>query len=385
MNHASKFAIIGGGIGGLTLAVAMQRRGFDAIVYENAPEWKPLGAGLTITGNAVKAFRAIGLEQDILSAGKVIEKLKVLDIRGREITDTDSVAMSRRYGVVNNFAIHRADLHHALISNLRPGAVILGKSCIDLAIGDDGVTMKFRDGTTASAEYVIACDGIHSVARTKFLPSVAPRYAGYTCWRGIATDLPDDFDWSQTTETWGPGSRFGVVPLKGNKVYWFACLNSTRNNPMMRSLTRNDLLNFFGSYHKPVPQLIRGTISDRIIWNDIIDLPPIKKFAFGNVVLMGDAAHATTPNMGQGACMAIEDAAVLVKCLTGNADPVQAFATFEAERIARTTKIVNDSWRIGKLAQLNNPVLGTIRNTALRLMPPSMTARQFRFLYDVSF
>lgn len=380
--QSNRFAIIGGGIGGLTLAVAMQRKGMDVSVYENAPSWKPLGAGLAITGNAVKAFRAMGIEEDILHAGKVIEKLRIVDTKGNDITFTDAVKISRQYGVVNNFALHRADLHQVLISNLREGTVRLGKACVDFRQTQSEITLEFLDGTTAAAQYLIACDGIHSVARKKYFPASTPRYAGYTCWRGTTTVVPDDFDWNQTTETWGRGARFGIVPLKGGRVYWFACLNSTENNPMMRSLQRDDLLSIFGNFHHPVPQLIKGTGPDKIIWNDIIDIPPLKKFAFGNVVLMGDAAHATTPNMGQGACMAIEDAVVLSNCIDAASSPEEAFVQFESKRIARTTNIVNDSWQIGRLAQLDNPLLYSLRNTFMRMMPQSLIERQFRFLYD---
>jgi 2-polyprenyl-6-methoxyphenol hydroxylase-like FAD-dependent oxidoreductase len=381
-NSSNRFAIIGGGIGGLTLAVAMQRKGMDVSVYENAPEWRPLGAGLGITGNAVKAFRAIGLEEDILNAGKVIEKLRIVDTKGTHITFTDSVKISNQYGVVNNFAMHRADLHEVLISNLREGTVKLGKGCIDFVQSQNEVTLTFHDGTTAVANYLIACDGIHSAARKKFFPSSLPRYAGYTCWRGVTSDVPDDFDWDQTSETWGRGARFGIVPLKGERVYWFACLNATENNPVMRSMQRDDLLTYFAHFHHPVPQLIQGTSPDKIIWNDIIDLSPLKRFAFGNVVLMGDAAHATTPNMGQGACMAIEDAVVLANCIEAASSLDEAFMQFESKRIARTTKIVNDSRQIGRLAQLDNPLLSGLRNTVMRMMPQSLIERQFRFLYD---
>ncbi len=120
--------------------------------------------------------------------------------------------------------------------------------------------------------------------------------------------IPDE-----TSETWGQGTRVGIVPLTKDRVYWFVCVNASANDPLMRSLDPTDLLAFCGSFHAPIPQLIKRT--DKVIWNDIIDIEPINKFAFDKVVLIGDAAHATTPNMGQGACMAIEDAVVLTNCI----------------------------------------------------------------------
>jgi len=377
-----KFAILGGGIGGLTLAVALQRKNIDVTVYEAAPQWKPLGAGLGLAGNAVKAFREIGIEQEVLREGKVLMKVAIRNPRGKVLTSVDSEEISRRFGVVNNFAIHRADLHHVLIGQLRPNTVHLNKSCVDFNQNDNGVTITFSDGSTAHADYMIAADGIHSVARRKLLSDVKTRYAGYTCWRGVTDELPMDFNPDETSETWGRGIRLGIVPLTKGRVYWFACVNASPNDPMMRSLTPAELLAFFGDFHAPIPDLIKRT--KKIIWNDIIDLEPITKFAFGRVVLMGDAAHATTPNMGQGACMAIEDAAVLANLIERYENAGDAFKVFEEKRIRRTTKVVNDSWQIGRMAQWDNPLMSSLRNIAISLVPKSVTNNQFKFIYDVS-
>jgi 2-polyprenyl-6-methoxyphenol hydroxylase-like FAD-dependent oxidoreductase len=377
------YAILGGGIGGLTLAIALQQKNIDVTVYESASQWKPLGAGLGLAGNAVKAFREIGIEQDVLKEGKVLKKVVIRNKKGKVLISTDSEEVSREFGVANNFAIHRADLHNVLFSKLKPGTVQLDKSCIDFEQGEAGVNIRFKDGSTARADYLVAADGIHSIARKKLLTGVKTRYAGYTCWRGVTDNLPPGFNQEETSETWGQGTRMGIVPLTKDRVYWFACVNAAPNDPMMRSLTSTDLLAFFGDFHAPIPEIIKRT--DKIIWNDIIDIEPISKFAFGKVVLMGDAAHATTPNMGQGACMAIEDAAVLSNLVESCMSGEEAFKKFEEKRIRRTTKIVNDSWQLGKMAQWENPFLTSLRNVAISLVPKSLTHSQFKFIYDVSF
>jgi 2-polyprenyl-6-methoxyphenol hydroxylase-like FAD-dependent oxidoreductase len=128
------------------------------------------------------------------------------------------------------------------------------------------------------------------------------------------------------------------------------------------------------------------TGDEQLIWNDIIDIKPVKQFAFGRILLSGDAAHATTPNMGQGACQAIEDAIVLANCMAVYSSDIQkAFKVFEQKRISRTTRIVNTSWQVGKMAQLENKLLTSIRNTLLRLVPPSANEKQLQFLYNVDF
>lgn len=198
-------------------------------------------------------------------------------------------------------------------------------------------------------------------------------------------DLPADLNFDETSETWGPGSRFGIVPLTNKRVYWFACLNAKANDPVMKEFRVSDLLRYFGKFHSPVPEILKKTRDEQLIWSDIMDLEPIRQFAFGNIVLMGDAAHATTPNMGQGACMAIEDAAVLSNCLENYATTEEAFRQFEVKRIGRTTRIVNTSRTLGRVAQWENPLLLKLRNAALRLTPQRVTEGQLKFLYEVSF
>lgn len=377
-----QFAILGGGIGGLSLAVALQRKNINVTVYEAAPQWKPVGAALGLAGNAMKAFREIGIEKEVIHEGRVLKNVVIRSPRGKILVSTDSEEVSKRFGVVNNFTIHRADLHKVLIDQLRPGTVQLNKACVEFTQGDDGIDIQFSDGSTAHADYMIAADGIHSVVRKKLVPQSITRYAGYTCWRGVTNDVPPGFNFDETSETWGQGSRFGIVPLKDETVYWFACVNAKANDQMMRSLQPNDLLAFFGDFHEPVPELIKRT--SKVIWNDIIDIEPLTHFAFGKVVLIGDAAHATTPNMGQGACMAIEDAAVIANLIERSSAAEEAFKMFEQKRIERTTRIVNDSWQIGRIAQWQNPIATSFRNLAISLVPKRVADSQFKFIYDVS-
>jgi 2-polyprenyl-6-methoxyphenol hydroxylase-like FAD-dependent oxidoreductase len=188
-----------------------------------------------------------------------------------------------------------------------------------------------------------------------------------------------------TSETWGAEGRFGIAPLSNNRVYWFACVNAKENDVRMRNMKIKGIHRHFKDFHFPVSELIANTSDESLIWNDIIDIRPIKKFAFGNVVLLGDAAHATTPNMGQGACMAIEDAAILANCIENYATTEEAFTSFEAKRIKRTTKIVNNSWTIGKVAQLENRMMIQLRNLFMRATPVSVMERQVKFITQVSF
>ncbi len=379
-----KFAIVGGGIGGLTLAIAMQRKGMEVKVFEAAAQFKPLGAAIALAANAMKALEDIGIASEVIQTGRKIKRMYVKDDRGMVISFADAIQLTEQYGVVNNFTIHRADLHEVLAKLLKADTLVFGKACVDFEQNQNGVVIKFSDGSTSAADYLVACDGIHSPIRKKLLPSSSPRYAGYTCWRAVVDEFPEGFNSDETTETWGPGRRFGVVPLSNNRVYWFATLNAPANDATYRNFSVKDLEEVFKDFHFPIPAILARTKNEQLIWSDIIDLKPITQFAFGRVVLLGDAAHATTPNMGQGACMAIEDAATLANGLV-KYPAEEAFQKFELHRIKRTTRIVNQSWTFGKIAQLENPLLIALRNGAFRRVPPSTIDKQLKALYEVSF
>ncbi len=385
MNQQKSIAIIGAGIGGLTLAIALHRKGINAIVYENASEMKFLGAGLTLAGNAIQSFKAIGLQNEVLAAGKILKRLFIKDHLGRVITTADAEYISAKLNIVNNFAVHRADLHQVLLQQLPEEKLVLGKRAIDFQQYNDRVLVTFADGTSVDADYVIASDGIHSIFRRKLVQKSQPRYAGYTAWRAVIDQSATALNLDETSESWGRGKRFGIVPLTNNRIYWFATMNTSAKNERLKNYTPQDLAKEFEDFHLPIPQIIEETKSEQLIWSDIIDLEPLKKFAFCRVVLMGDAAHATTPNMGQGACMAIEDAAILAICMDEEKQVEKAFMNFEKRRISRTTKIVNDSWRLGKVAQLENPLLISLRNAAMKMVPPSVAEKQVKFLSDISF
>lgn len=384
MKNTHTFAVLGGGIGGLSTAIALQRKGFPVTLYEAAPAFKPLGAGLSLSGNAIRAYEEIGIGPDVIAIGCKLQVARGKDELGKLITETSSVELKERFGVINNFTLHRADLHELLLSHLNPGTVQVGKSATSVSQSASGVTVHFADGTTATTDHLIAADGIHSVVRKQLLPDSQPRYSGYTCWRAVIQDLPAGIDLGEMTETWGKGRRFGVVPLSGKRIYWFATLNTTQNNPKMKDARVTDLLELFRDFHFPIPQILERTKDEELIWGDIIDIKPIRQFAFGRIVLMGDAAHATTPNLGQGACMAIEDAATLMNALI-KYSPEEAFRRFETHRIKRTSGIVNQSWRVGQLAQLDNPVLRSLRNSVFRSLPKRVVMDQLRNLFEVSF
>jgi 2-polyprenyl-6-methoxyphenol hydroxylase-like FAD-dependent oxidoreductase len=266
------------------------------------------------------------------------------------------------------------------LSQIDASSVIRGKRSKYILNSGNGYDIVFEDGSTINAGYIIVAEGIHSAIRQQFLPHSKERYSGYTCWRGVAT-IPG-LNIQEASETWGKNGRFGIVPLENDKIYWFAVKNAKQNDPEMKSCKTSDLLEMFRGYHNPVRTIIQSTPDDQILWNDIFDLKPVERYVFRNIVLIGDAAHATTPNLGQGACQAIEDAVVLANCLKEDIQVQDAFLSFERKRMKRTHYMVNQSWKMGKMAQLEDKILIAIRNFVFRITPDAIFNRQLQKVYE---
>jgi len=369
----------------LCAAIALQQvGGMEVQVYEAAPELRPVGAGVGLAANAMQGLQRLAVAEAVAPRGKELTALTMLDEEGRVISNQNTLPLNERYGI-SNFVIHRAELHEVLQAHLKAGTLQLGKRCAGILQREEQVQVSFADGSQATADLLVAADGINSVVRRQLLPHSRPRYAGYTCWRAVIDNPGVMLDTMRSAETWAPQGRVGMAPLPGNKIYWYACINAPEQDERMRQMGPADLAAHFAGVHAPVPEVLAATKPDQLIWNDIADLEPLKKFVYGRVLLLGDAAHATTPNLGQGACQAIEDAVVLGQCLQQGPDLASALAQYEKRRIHRTTRIIRLSRLLGGVAQWESPLLADLRNSLLRLMPAWLNRRQIEEIYRVDF
>ena len=374
------FIISGGGIAGLTTAIALQKEGYRIKIIEYSKELKEVGAGISLGANAWKGLTLLGVTDELEMKCNRIKGTKILDQRGNTISKLNMEGFYDKYGVAS-YAVHRADLVNTLFQYLQHDTVEFGNKVVFHEQIEDSVKVYLEDGNVIKANALIGADGIHSSVRKKYLPKLVPRYSGYTCWRAVVKIPNKDFVIEDFTETWGAKGRFGIVPLKDNRIYWFACVNAPYQNKSVSTFTTNDLKRLFQDYHSPILDLIEETQDRELIRNDIIDLKPLERFAFGRVLLIGDSAHATTPNMGQGAGQAIEDAIILSEILKNKRNLEETFDDFNKLRMPKTKKIVNMSWWLGKIAQFEHPIQIGLRNSLIRILPSKMQEKQMEFIY----
>lgn len=361
-----KAIIVGGGIGGLASALALTREGWQVEVLERAPEFTEAGAGLSLWPNALRALDALGVGEPVRSRAALEGQAGIRDAAGRWLSRADTAELERRYGAAA--MIHRADLLAALLAAL-PGQALRPGTTVT-AVRPDGTVR--HSGGESRADLVVGADGVRSATRQSVWPDApGPRYAGYTTWRMVTAPVPV----AESSESWGRGERFGYLPLADGRVYCFAAANAPEGarDDGLAGLRRR-----FGGWHDPIPALLEATEPGAVLHHDLYELPPLKTYTCGRVVLAGDAAHAMTPNLGQGACQALEDAVVLGHVMASGDGP----AAYDRQRRPRTQMIARRSRRAGVAAQWASPAAVSLRNTALRLLPSSSLARSLAPILD---
>ena len=377
----TRVAVVGGGIGGLAAAIALKRAGLEDVeVFERAPEIREVGAALTLWSNALAAMARLGLDARVVAAGREVVSGEFREPSGRVIVATPVGDVARELGFPS-VCLLRADLQSILVRAVADAGVPLrlGAECVSVeGLDSTEPRLRFADGRVVAADVVVGSDGLRSVVRTALFGPEPPRYAGYPCWRAIARGAGPREGLAPGTafETWGPGARFGAIDL-GACAYWFASVNAPPNGSDGPD-ARREILARFGGWHAPIRELVESTPNEAIQRLDILDRPPARQWGAGRVTLLGDAAHPSTPNLGQGGCLALEDAIVLARELRlGAAAPERALRAYEAARRARAARVVRRSRRLGALGQWESATLGRMRNAAMRLVPDRLTRRAF--------
>jgi 2-polyprenyl-6-methoxyphenol hydroxylase-like FAD-dependent oxidoreductase len=381
----SGVAIVGGGIGGLAAAIALQQRGIEAHVHEAAERLEVVGAGIWMPPNAMAVFERLGLADAIVEAGAPIWRPEIHDATSGALQVVDLAvgkhASTRRWTTV---AIHRGLLQDVLASAVAPETLHLGRVCRALHQGEKQATLVFSDGSEHAAEVVIGADGLRSVVRQALFPNVALRYSGQTSYRAVQPfKLPPELT-GAGREIWGPGRRFGFSAIDSEQAYWYATLDA----PVGEQDDPGTLRAHLGAVFREFPQLVRDMVRDGttgIVRTDLHDFRPLPRWHAGRVVLLGDAAHATTPNLGQGAAQAIEDAWVLAEQMSRAPDPTTAFAGYQRIRMPKARRVTRLSRQLGHLAHLSNRAGRQVRNAVLRSLPDAVARRQMEALFRLNY
>jgi 2-polyprenyl-6-methoxyphenol hydroxylase-like FAD-dependent oxidoreductase len=371
-------AIVGGGIGGLTTAIALRKIGFEVEVYERSTELQEVGSGMSLWPNAVRSLEQIdsGVLSRFKTNGRSLRRLLLKEASGNLIK---TVHLSRMD--LSGIAVHRAELQSSLAEAIPASSIHFNRTFQRLENRASSVVLHFEDGTSTEVDLVVGCDGIRSAVRKSFNQECELTIRPYSVWRGMVRinpanelgylGLDRDGDFS---ESHGPGRRFGILRLGPGRIHWYAVANdSLRQSDLSESAT---VLRLFSTWHAPIPELISS--AESIIRSKVQDRLSFLSWTKGRVATLGDAAHPISPNFGQGACLAIEDAVVLAACLKETSEIPGALRRYEKSRYRRCLEVLLTSREVGRLAQLENPALVRVREQFLRLAPSAFITYWFR-------
>ncbi|WNZ25668.1 FAD-dependent urate hydroxylase HpxO [Leptolyngbya sp. NK1-12] len=369
--HNLKVVIVGSGIGGLTAGIALAQAGYQVEIYDRVGELRPAGAGISLWSNGVKVLNRLGLGDQISKCGGQMDQMQYRYCTGELLNHIDLYPLIETVGQ-RPYPVARRDLQRFLLEAF-PGKIRLNSRCVGVEQDGQSVTAIFADGHRATGDLLIAADGIRSVLRSYVLErEVEPRYAGYVNWNGL---VPASADLAPPN-TWviyvGEHKRAAMMPVSDNRFYFFFDVPLAKGTPIHPDGIRAELMEYFKGWAKPVQHLIQRLDPNQTNRIEIHDVGPLERFVRGRVALLGDAAHTTTPDLGQGGCQALEDAFVLANYLLSTDLGVEdALRRYEAERMERTSAVVLKARKRTDQIHGKDPAVTQQWYDQLRTEPPS--------------
>lgn len=337
-----KIAIVGAGMGGLTAGIALKKFGHHVTIYEQATEILPVGAAISLWSNGVKCLNYLGLTHEIQALGGEMESLAYVDgLNQQTMTQFSLTPLYKEVGQ-KAYPVSRADLQNLLMQHFGMQDIQLGKKMIRIEEQAEQVCIHFQDGSSVEADLLIGADGTHSLTRQHVLGhTVERRYAGYVNWNGLVEVNEGLAPAQQWTTYIGEGKRVSLMPVADNRFYFFFDVPLDVGLPNQRDQYKASLKQYFTGWCAPVQQLIESIDEQKTNRVEIHDIEPFMTFYKGRVVLLGDAAHSTTPDIGQGGCQAMEDAIYLARALQINTFGLDdALTRYQNKRNERTREMV---------------------------------------------
>jgi 2-polyprenyl-6-methoxyphenol hydroxylase-like FAD-dependent oxidoreductase len=356
-----KVLIVGGGIAGLSAAIQLEKRGYEVEIAEQTKKWETIGAGIVLWPNALKVLQSCTIREDVENRGNILKEFHVSDTNGRQINRfdfRDFPDMKKLYAI----AIARTELHDALIGGVKSSKIILGTSIEQIIDKGEKAEVQFTNDTVFEYDFIIGADGIHSKVRSLIFGETKPRYSNHAGWRFITNGLGQS---NTACEVWGNGKRFGIVPIKNGKYYCFSTINTSSNNQDYKNISISDYRKLYSELGWETKEILDTLTEDvKLIYDDLFDFK-IKSWHKGNVVLIGDAAHAVTPNLGSGAAMALEDSVCLAEALSRCSNLHSAFEQYFSQRYKRVRFIREASYWFGERGQLTG-IFARLRDITVR-------------------
>lgn len=314
-----EIAIIGAGMGGLTTGIALKKFGHRVTIYEQAEQILPVGAAISLWSNGVKCLNYLGLTEQVAKLGGQMNDLAYIDgLNGEVMTQFSLAPLIEEVGQ-RPYPVSRAELQNMLMDAFGRQDIQLGKRMVSIEDKGQHVEISFQDGSTVSAALLIGADGTHSMTRQYVLgKQVERRYAGYVNWNGLVEISEDLAPAQQWTTFVGEGKRASLMPVAEHRFYFFFDVPLSAGLENQRSEYKPLLKQYFSGWCPQVQRLIDSIDEQKTNRVEIHDIEPFTQFYKGRVVILGDAAHSTTPDIGQGGCQAMEDAVYLARALQIN-------------------------------------------------------------------
>ncbi|MGJ8526159.1 FAD-dependent urate hydroxylase [Halomonadaceae bacterium LMG 33818] len=350
--------IAGAGIGGLTAAIALQRQGHQVHLYDRVALLAPAGSAISVWPNGVKVLDALGLGSELDRSSGDMKTMSYYDHQGKRLT---RFSLEPLYNSVGRAAkpVARSALQNMLVKAVGIENITLGQRCKGYKHTPQGLKVLFDNGKAESADLLIAADGTHSRLRNQILDrQIERQYCGYVNWNGRIKTSDIDLDPDEWTQFVGDGKRVSFMPMGKDRFYFFLDVPLPAGTPNVSSSYRNELKEHFSGWAKPVQDLIEKCDTDGIARVEIHDIQPVDRFHDQSVVMIGDAAHAMAPDLGQGGCQAMEDAWVLTELLAANDGEIApALAQFDQQRVSRTASIIERAHKRCDITHGKNPTL----------------------------
>jgi len=339
--------IVGAGMAGLSLAIALRRQGINPEIVERQATWPTHGAGIYLVGNAMRSLRFLGVADDVLGKGSVIRTQTLMNDRGRKLAEIDTGNVWASCGPC--VGVRRSDLQEALVKELGTANLRFSTTVDTLKQREEAVAVRFSDGTERDYDLVVGADGVRSTIRQQIFGESNPRFCGQVAWRFLARCPPSITGWTLFA---GRHGTFLFIPVGGDQAYCYAdaAVAEPMHDPIEGRVER--LRSRFADYSSPVPEALAELKSPDQIHFGAIEEILQEPWATRNILLIGDSAHATSPNMASGAAMAFEDSLVLAKLIGSEREVGQVIDEYSNQRAARVRWVHEQTHRRDRIRSL---------------------------------